>query len=390
MKISNISNYIKTTLKVEVEGYFVERFINLCIINKVNIWSIKDINSGKICFYTTPKELSKMEPLLSRTKCKLKVVKKQGAYYRVVKYKKRRIALIFFVILLMGIYIASTFLWNIKIEGNKSVATEDILRVLRETDVYEGKSKLSISESKISDVLRASFYEVAWAGVDIQGTTLKVKIVEKVISEEKENNEKVGNIVATKDAVITKIVAENGTALYKLESFIEKGSVAIEGKLYANGEVSKEVHATGELRGKTEYEFSKDYYYTENRKNFTGEVKHGIGIGINNKKILVKYLPKEYKYDISNEEKVFNIFGLRLKLVFENYTEYTEETVINTKDELLKQGEIDSANFLRTLESEGKKYISHTTEFIENENGITYKAQYVIDENIGKFVEIGE
>ncbi len=390
MKISNISNYIKTTIKVEVEGYFVERFINLCIINKVNVWSIKNINSGKICFYTTPKELKKMETLLNRTKCKLKVVKKQGAYYKLLKYKKRRIAFIFFVILLIGIYIASTFLWNINVEGNESVATEDILKVLREVDVYEGKNKLGISESRISDVLRASFYEVAWAGVNIHGTTLNVQIVEKVISEEKENNEKVGNIVAMKDAVITKIVAENGTALYKLESFIEKGSVAIEGKLYANGEVSKEVHATGELRGKTEYEFSKEYYYIENQKEYTGEVKHGIGIGINNKKIVAKCLPKGYKYDISNEEKVFNIFGLRLKLVFENYTEYSDKSVVKTKEELLKQGERDSANFLCTLESEGKKYISHTTEVVENKDGIIYNMQYVMDEEIGKFVEIGE
>ena len=64
MKISNIANCIKTTLKVEVEGYFVERFINLCIINKLNIWNIKNINSGKISFYSTPKELEKMEQKL--------------------------------------------------------------------------------------------------------------------------------------------------------------------------------------------------------------------------------------------------------------------------------------------------------------------------------------
>lgn len=209
MKISNISNYIKKTLKVEVEGYFVERFINLCIINKVNIWKIKDITAGKISFYTTPRELVKMEPLLNRTKCKLCITQKQGVYYKILKYKKRRVALIFFVILLMGMYISSTFLWDIQIEGNVNVTTDAVLEALKEAQVYKGKSKFGISESKIGDIIRAKFYEVAWAGVKISGTTLNVEIVEKVISKDMEMSEKVGNIVAAKDAVITKIVAQN-------------------------------------------------------------------------------------------------------------------------------------------------------------------------------------
>lgn len=390
MKISNIANCIKTTLKVEVEGYFVERFINLCIINKLNIWNIKNLNSGKISFYSTPKELEKMEPLLNRTKCKLKVVKKMGAYYKILKYKKRRIALIFFILVLIGIYISSTFLWDIKVHGNCNISTEEILAKLKENDIYKGKNKFAISESKVSDYIRSVFYEVAWAGVKINGTTLDVQIVEKVISDTKEENEKVGNIIATKDAIITKIVAQNGTALYKLESFIPKDSVAIEGKMYVNGEVSKLVHATGSLRGKVEYTFSKEYEFNEIQKDYTGKTRKGIGFGINNKKIVAKYLPKEYKYDISSEEKVLNIFGLELKLVLEKYVEYTQKQVVNTKEELLKRGEEDSKTFLKALEEENKKYVSHTVNVEDTESGIIYNKTFVIDEDIGKFVELGE
>lgn len=390
MKISNIANCIKTTLKVEVEGYFVERFINLCIINKLNIWNIKNLNSGKINFYSTPKELEKMEPLLNRTKCKLKVVKKMGAYYKILKYKKRRIALIFFILVLIGIYISSTFLWDIKVHGNCNISTEEILAKLKENDIYKGKNKFAISESKVSDYIRSVFYEVAWAGVKINGTTLDVQIVEKVISDTKEENEKVGNIIATKDAIITKIVAQNGTALYKLESFIPKDSVAIEGKMYVNGEVAKLVHATGSLRGKVKYTFSKEYEFNEIQKDYTGKTRKGIGFGINNKKIVAKYLPKEYKYDISSEEKVLNIFGLELKLVLEKYVEYTQKQVVSTKEELLKRGEEDSEAFLKALEEENKKYVSHTVNIEDTEYGIIYNKTFVIDEDIGKFVELGE
>ena len=390
MKISNIANCIKTTLKVEVEGYFVERFINLCIINKVNIWNIKNVNSGKISFYSTPKEVNKMEPFLNRTKCKLNVVKKGGAYYKILKYKKRKIALIFLVVLLIGIYVYSTFLWNINIYGNNNISSQDIINKLKENNIYKGTSKFLVSESKISDFIRSEFYEVAWAGVKINGTTLDVQIVEKVISDTKEENEKVGNIIAVKDAIITKIVAQNGTAMYKLDSFIPKGSVAIEGKMYINGEAVKLVHATGNLRGKVEYKFLKEYKFNEVLKNYTGKTRIGVGLGINNKKFIVKYLPKGYKYDISSEEKVLNIFGLELKFVLEKYTEYVENEVNNTREDLLKQGEEDSAEFLDSLEKEDKKYVSHTVDVKDNEDGIIYNASYVIDEEIGEFVELGE
>lgn len=390
MKISNIANYIKTTIKVEVEGYFVERFINLCIINKLNIWNIKNINSGKISFYSTPKEISKMEPFLSRTKCKLNVVKKQGAYYKILKYKKRRIALFFFIIFLIGIYISSTFLWNINIYGNSSVSSQDILDKLKLNNVYRGKSKFGVSESQISDYIRSEFYEVAWVGVKINGTTLDVQIVEKVISDSKEENEKVGDIIATKDAIITKIVAQNGTALYKLGSFIEKGKVAIEGKQYINGEVSKNVHASGSLRGKVEYNFTKECLYEETQKEYTGKTRIGIGIGINNKKVVIKYLPKGYKYDINSDEKILNLFGIQLKFLRDKYVEYTETKVVETKEELLEQCELDATQFLKALESDGKKYVSHVVDVKENESGIIYSAVYTVDEEIGEFVELGE
>ena len=101
-------------------------------------------------------------------------------------------------------------------------------------------------------------------------------------------------------------------------------------------------------------------------------------------------MPKEYKYDINSEEKVLNIFGLELKLVLEKYVEYTQKQVVNTKEELLKRGEEDSKAFLKALEEENKKYVSHTVNIEDTESGIIYNKIFVIDEDIGKFVELGE
>ena len=358
MKVGKLLNYIKATLHVEVEGYFVERFINLCKINNVCIWEIKNETSGKLSFYTIPKELKKMEPFLHRTKCKLKIVKKKGIYFSIIRYKKRRVALYSLGLIILLVYAFSTFIWDVNVYGNTNIATEEIMKKLDYLGVHKGKSKYGISKSKIADYIRSELYEVAWVGVDIEGTSLNIEIVEKVISNEKEENEIIGDIVAEKSAVITKIVANNGTALYKVGSFIEEGSVAIEGKIYANGEVQKLVHASGALRGETEYVFEKEYFYKQKQRQNIGKTRYGIGLGINNKKIILKYLPKDILYDISSEEKVLNIFGVDFKYIFNKYYGYTEYEKTYTKDELLKLAEQDLAIFLKELEMDGKKFLN--------------------------------
>jgi len=390
LKVGKIVNYIKATLQVEVEGYFVERFINLCKINNVNIWEIKNETPGKISFLTTPKEIKIMEPFLSRTKCKLKITKKKGVYFSVLKYKKRRIAFYSLCLIILGIYLFSTFIWDINIYGNTNIATEEIRGKLQELGVYKGKSQYGISKSKISDYIRSEIYEVAWVGVEIKGTTLNVQIVEKVISEEKQENEIIGDIIAEKSAVITKIVADNGTALYKLGSYIEAGSIAIEGKIYTNGEVEKLVHASGILKGETDYIFEKEYSYIQKMKQNVGKTRHGIGIGINNKNFILKYLPKDILYDISSEEKVLNLFGVDFKYIFNKYYGYTEYEKTYTKEELLEIAEQDSAIFLSELEAEGKKFLKQNVIIEETEDKIVYKVQYTMEENIGKFVKVGE
>lgn len=390
MNIGNIVNHVKATIKVEVEGYFVERFINLCRLNCINIWRVQTISAGKIVFLTTPKEVKKMETYLARTKCKLSIVKKQGFYYTVLKYKKRRVALIAFVLIAAIIYSLSTFIWNIDIYGNSAISSNIILEKLANIKVYKGKSKIGISESKISDYIRSEIYEAAWVGVKVDGTTLKIQVVEKVISNDIEENKKLGDIVARKDAVITKIVANSGTVKYKLGSFIQKGDVAIEGKIYINNEVYSTVRASGILRGKTTYNYEKEYNFNQIIKGYTGKKRYGITLGINNKKINIKCLPKDNIYDISSKEKIVNIFGIKFVIAFNTYSEYIEQDIAYDKEQLLDFAKRDEQIYLDGLRASGKTYEIEQILVEELSDKIIYKGIYSVEEDIGEFIEVRE
>lgn len=389
MKISKLNTYIKAVVEVEAEGYFVERLINLCKINNVKIWDIEYINSGKIQFKVSSKEFKKLKPYVKRSKCKITITNKRGIYFDLFRYRKRKLALVLVGIFLGIFCLLSSFIWNIEVVGNENIASKDILSNIDKIGVKKGKLKLFISKGKVADYLRANIYEAAWIGVDINGTTMTITVKEKIISKEEDKNI-VGNIIATKSGIISKIIAENGTAKYKTGSYIDKGSIAILGAIESEFMEPSYVHASGILRGIVDYTFEKEYKYKEKIKENTGVSKRGVGIKINNKKFVLKHLPKDFKCDITSKSKMLNVFSVNISFILETYEEYILKDIVNTKDTLAVRGEQELNQYINEIKTNDSKLVDKNIEIIETNEGIIYKATVKLEENIGKFVETGE
>ena len=294
----------------------------------------------------------------------------------------------------MGIFLGifclfSSFIWNIEVVGNENISREYVLDFIDKMGIHKGSFKPFISKGKVSDYLRANIYEAAWIGVEINGTTMTINVKEKIISKE-EDKSVTGNIVATKSGIISKIIAENGTAKYKTGSYIDKGSVAILGAIESEFMEPTYVHASGILRGIVDYTFEKEYKYKEKIKEYTGVSKRGVGIKINNKKIVVKHLPKNFKCDITSRSKMLNVFSVNISFILETYEEYILKDIVNTKDTLALRGEQELNQYINEIITNDSKLVDKNIEIIETNEGIIYKATVKLEENIGKFVETGE
>ena len=389
MNVSNIGTYIKALIEVEAEGFFVERLINLCKINNIKIWNITYINEGRIRFEISPKEFKKLKPYVKKSKCKIKIKKKKGMYFDFFRYRKRKLVIYLVLAVLLFSFVMSNFIWKVNITGNEKIETSKIQKVLQDIGIHKGNIKFLVSKGKVADYIRANIYEVAWVGIDISGTTMNVTIREKIISTE-EDKTIIGNIVATKSAIISKIIAENGTARFKTGSYINEGSVAIEGVIESEHIEPIRVHASGILKGIVEYEFEKEYMYSEQIKEYTGKSKYGVGAGINNKEFLLKYLPKENKYDINSKAKIFEIFSVKFSFIFNTYEEYILKDIVKTKEELVKTGESDSSLYFEEILTGDSKVVDKKVEQVETGTGIIYKVKLSVEENIGKFIKTGE
>lgn len=390
MKISNIFTYFKATVKVEVEGFFIERFINLCKINNIKIWEILFINSGRIEFLTTPNEYKKLKPFLKKTKCTSKIIERKGIYFELFRYRKRRNIIALTIISMLLWIILSTFIWDINITGNKKISSNEIIKVLKETNVAVGKNKLFISTEDTAEYMRERLYDIAWVGLKFNGTRLDLKVIEKIIEDNNDDPSIMGNIVSKKSGIITKIIAKDGTALFKTGSYIQAGMVAIEGSIKSEFVEEKRVHASGILKARVEYKFEKEYKYEENVKEYTGKRRYGIGLGTNNKKNVLKCLIKENKYDISSKEKVFNVFGTKISFIFNTYNEYKVIKNQYSFEKLINKGKNDSGEYIKKLINDETKLLKEETNIIKTSGGIKYIVSYELEENIGKFIKAGE
>ncbi len=389
MKISNVGKNISSVLEVDVNGFFVERLINLLKQNGIDIWDIKYLNVGEVTFKVNSRNFKNIKPYIKKSKCKIKIISKRGIYFEMFRYRKRRVAIYLICGFLIIYLLFSNFIWNIEIVGNNKIAKDTILTLLNECKVRIGAYKGKISKGKVSDYIRANLYDAAWIGVDIKGTTIEIKVEEKIISTE-EDKSIIGDIVAKKDAIITKLIADNGTAKYLTGSYIEKGSVLIEGTIYSELIGETKVHASGIARGEVEYKFEKEYALKNTIKEKTGKSMFGIGASINNKEFILKCLPKKNKYDITSKVRMFRFLGVNISLIFNTYEEYILKDIVNTKESLIIQGERESDLFLNQILTNDSKVKDKNVEIIDTKDGIKYKLTVIVEENIGEFLKTGD
>ena len=102
MSIRVLLKYILGYVKITVEGYYIERFINICTTSKILIWNLKREKGIKLHLNIGIEDYYKAVKIAKKLKCKIKIEKKRGLPFIINRYRKRKI----FVISLFVIMIA--------------------------------------------------------------------------------------------------------------------------------------------------------------------------------------------------------------------------------------------------------------------------------------------
>ena len=112
-------NYIIGYVNIKVEGYFLERFINICISKKIFLWNIKRKKSSLLYANISINDYKKIKQVAKKTKSRVKIEEKKGLPFILHKYRKRKIFLCLLFLVIIGLIVTSNVIWNIDVIENK-------------------------------------------------------------------------------------------------------------------------------------------------------------------------------------------------------------------------------------------------------------------------------
>lgn len=387
MFIKIILNYLIGYVSIVVEGYYIERFINICKSKNIYFWNMKREKASILHANVGIKEFKELKAIAKKLKCHLKIERKRGLPFIFNKYKKRKIFFALLLLVMVLLTSLSNYVWNVEITGLQKISNEEILIQLEDAGLKVGTSKNKIDIKNIINDIRLKRDDIAWIGINIEGTNAKVEIVEATQKPEIIDENEYCNIISDKECMITKINVQNGTAIAKIGDIVKIGDVLVEGKIQGKYTDAIYVNSQAEIQGKVWYSKKKYEDFNQTIEEKTGNIENKYAIKFNNFQInFYKTLSKFQNYDTINEEKklsIFSNFYLPIEIIkISNHEKITKNITYSEND--LKN------KIIKELEEELKKEIGEEKDIInrymyynKTDTGIEIELVYEVLENIG-------
>ena len=319
-----IFRLFNSSIKIKIEGRNVDNFLRRLINNKVNIEKVIPKSYNTMYIIIDYNELDKV--LRLKTIYTIKIIKYYGKL-RLLKYiKKNMFVLIFLLVGLLMIYTLSNIVFSIEVIHSNS----NIIKLVNEELDKNGIKKYSfVKDYEEIEKIKKKILEdnkdtLEWLEIIREGTKYTVRVEERIINKDNKDD-KVYDIVSSKNAVIKKIYAISGEKVRNVDTYVKKGDTIISSDITLpnNSKVSKS--ASGRVEGEVWYTVRVEYPYIYNETIYTGKKKKVLVFNLLNKRISFFDFHKYKSFD-RNIKYIFNNNIIPLSLTYED--EY-ETRVIN-------------------------------------------------------------
>lgn len=396
MLILKLWNYFRGYVIITIEGYFLEKFINICIHREIFLWDIKRHGSRKMTLKISINGFKMLRPIALKTKCRVRIAKRVGLPFVKHRYKKRKTFLIGAVACIVLFYIMTSFIWSIEISGNKKVNSDFIMEKLSESGIKQGVLKYKVDTKKVVSDLMLKIDKLGWVGVSVKGTKLKVQVDERIMPPKLVERDKPCDIVAKRDGIIKSVISKTGFDLVKPGDTVVEGQILVTGNVPGKEENSgvTQLHAISTVKARTWYEGISPVINKPTVKERTGNKTNKYTLILFGKRLSLPWGKVSYsKYDKIEIKKALSL-GEDLVFPFEFIDDIYYETHEVEKEIPSKEAEDTAARNAYDMASEtipeDAEIIKKDTKILNNDDG-TKSVKVIIEciENIGISKEIG-
>ena len=126
---------------ISIEGFFIERFMNLCLNNDIILWDVKKEDNTFIRLKIKAEDFKRIKKYAKKTKCRIKIEHKTGIPFILFNYRKRKMFIIMFFAILIAMFISSRFVWKVDINGLETIDKIAFENMLKEENIKVRKFK---------------------------------------------------------------------------------------------------------------------------------------------------------------------------------------------------------------------------------------------------------
>lgn len=239
---------------IRLDGPGIERILNRILKAGIPVWNVYRLEHGCVNAEMRAKDFPKLRELKRGLSCRIHIIKRHGIPFLYAKYRFRKLLIFGAAVSFSLLVILQARVWLIRVEGLSQVPEAVIMRAIASEGVHFGSARASIETAALGQAIRTFDNRIAWAGVKLDGITMRIKVVEaEPIPLQKDKSIPV-NIVAKKDGIIERVTALSGKANVKQGDAVRAGDLLISGDITREGALERlMVHAEGDVSAQVWY-----------------------------------------------------------------------------------------------------------------------------------------
>ncbi len=361
-----ILKIFSSSIKIKVTGRNINNFLKRLINNNINIEKVIPISHKEIDLIINYQDLDKVLKL--KTIYNIKIIRYYGKLRIIKRIKKDIFILSSLLISLLLIYTLSNIIFKVEvIHSNKNII-KLVTKELEDNGIKKYKFVKNYQEiEKIKNkILEENKDTLEWLEIIREGTKYTIRVEERIINNKPKDN-KIYNIVASKNAVIKNIYAESGEKIRSINTYVKKGDIIISSDITLpnNEKISKT--ASGKVQGEVWYNINIEYPYQYHEMKYTGNKKKVLVLNLLNKRISFFDFHK-YKTFNRNIKYIFNNNITPISLIYEDeyetniinevydYNTAREKAITKAKEKILeKYPNIKDITNIKIIKEEDKK-----------------------------------
>lgn len=303
----------------------------------INVYQVS-YEKGNVRFQINKEDQKKLKKIPGYT---FRKERESGVYAWLSFLQKKFLIFLGILFFVIFIFLLSHVMVSVQvIHSNKEI--RDL--VSKSLDQY-GIRKLSWKKDfqeieKIKAQILSDYPEqLEWLEIEVQGMRYVIRIEERIITTPEEKKERC-HLVATKSAIVKKLLFSSGESKVLVNDFVKEGDILVSGELMHNEEIKANVCAMGEVYGEVWYTTRVSLPLEYEEKKETGKVRYNLEWSKGDLDQFI-FRPRLENY-INEKKSLFSLFGTTFSFVKQKEVQvipskYNEEEALQKAMELIEE-----------------------------------------------------